>query len=265
MQVKDWLGWHDGYDNPASSLARRLQVVRRQLHRALDEVDATRPRLLSLCAGDGRDVISVLAARPAQPQVAAILIESDPTLAARAQKAASDAGLSCVQVRCGDAGALASFSDFLPVDVLMLCGIFGNIEHSQVKTAVDAIPALVGADGFVIWTRGAPEPDRRLEIRRWFMSAGLAEVAFEGAPEPYGVGTNRQPHVRHCLPSSRPRTVCSPSSRRPITASATSCSDALECRLNGDVLRRSRPPGGRAAGSAVRRIGSPTASPRADP
>lgn len=190
--MKDWLAWHEAYDDPASSLARRLEVVRRHLGQALDEVAATNPMLLSLCAGDGRDVISVLAARAAQPEVAAILIESDPTLARRASEAAADAGLGSVQVRRRDAGALASFSDVVPVDVLMLCGVFGNLEPTAVKAVVDAIPWLVSFGGFVIWTRGGSEPDRRPEIRRWFRSAGLEEVAFEGAPEPYGVGINRQ-------------------------------------------------------------------------
>lgn len=190
--MKDWLAWHEAYDDPASSLARRLEVVRRQFAQALDEVAATNPVLLSLCAGDGRDVISTLAARAAQSQVTAILIESDPTLALRARQAAADAGLNSVQVRCRDAGALASFSDVVPVDVLMLCGVLGNIEHSAVKAVVDAIPWLVSFGGFVIWTRGGSEPDRRPEIRGWFRSAGLEEVAFEGAPESYGVGLNRQ-------------------------------------------------------------------------
>lgn len=190
--MRDWIGWHQAYSDPDSSLARRLEVVRRRVSQALDEVTATKPVLLSLCAGDGRDVISVLSARAAQPQVAAVLIESDTTLSHRARKAAAEAGLSSLQVRCGDAGDLASFSDVLPVDVLMLCGIFGNIEHSAVKSVVDAIPQLLSSGGYVIWTRGGSEPDRRPEIRRWFSSAGLEEVAFEGAPEPYGVGMNRQ-------------------------------------------------------------------------
>jgi hypothetical protein len=85
----------------------------------------------------------------------------------------------------------------------MLCGIFGNIEHSAVKSVVDAVPRLVSSGGFVIWTRGGSEPDRRPEIRRWFSSAGLEEVAFEGAPEPYGVGMNRQRRAPALLPAAR--------------------------------------------------------------
>lgn len=61
--VRDWLGWHDAHDDPASSLARRLEVVKCRLGQALDSLTTTRPELLSLCSGDGRDVIAVLAGR----------------------------------------------------------------------------------------------------------------------------------------------------------------------------------------------------------
>lgn len=100
----------------------------------------TTTRLLSLCAGDGRDVIRVLAGRVSSPSVAAVLIDSDPTLAARATAAARDAGLGSVQVRCADAGDVGSFADVVPVDVLMVCGIFGNIDHAAIKNMIEAIP-----------------------------------------------------------------------------------------------------------------------------
>lgn len=206
VRVTDWLSWHQAYDDPGSSLARRLEVVRRRLSQALDGLSAAEPLLLSLCAGDGRDVVGVLAARAPRCQVTAVLIERDATLACRASAAAARTGLSSVQVRCGDAGDPASFSGVLPVDVLMLCGIFGNIEHAAVKRLIKVIPRLLRLGGYVIWTRGASEPDRRPEIRQWFRSAGLEEVAFDGGPEPYGVGMNQQrgqPVLAHEVLSDR--------------------------------------------------------------
>jgi len=78
---RDWHEWHRKYDDAASSLSRRLAEVRRQLGADLDARAAAGQRsvrLLSLCAGDGRDTIPVLAARPGL-DVDACLVELDPT------------------------------------------------------------------------------------------------------------------------------------------------------------------------------------------
>lgn len=179
--MKDWLAWHEAYDDPSSSLVRRLEVVRRRLGMVLDA--AGEPRLLlSLCAGDARDVIPVLAARAAWSSVSAVLVELDEELSRRAMEAATSSGLETVEVRCADAGNPASFADVLPVDVLLLCGIFGNIDHQGVNDVIDAVPQMLVEGGFVIWTRGGSYPDRRPEVRSWFRTAGLAEVSFDGAP-----------------------------------------------------------------------------------
>jgi Putative methyltransferase len=181
---------------PGSELSHRLQLVVDRLSEALDSLPSGSPNrpgspeLLSLCAGEGRDVISVLRTRPAR-QVRAVLVESNPVLAERAHRAAVDAGLSGVEVRCGDAGDLRSFWDLVPVDVLLLCGIFGNVEPSSVQHVVEVVPSIVSPGGYVIWTRGGSDPDRRPVIRQWFESAGMEELAFDGAPAGYGVGLNR--------------------------------------------------------------------------
>ncbi len=106
---------------------------------------------------------------------------------------AAAAGLPRVEVRGGDAGDPQVFADFGPADLLLLCGIFGNIDTRDVKRTVRAVPALLAPGGRVIWTRGGGRPDLRPRIRQWFDRAGLAEVSYQGAPERYGVGVNRQP------------------------------------------------------------------------
>ena len=202
--VKDWRSWHEAYDDPASSLARRLQVVRRRLDEVLDMVASPAPRLLALCAGDARDVVPVLAARANRDQVDAVLVELDEGLATRAAGAADSAGLVRVVVRHADAGDPASFRDVLPVNVLMLCGIFGNVDHATVADITRAIPAMVYSGGYVIWTRGDGHPvDRRSEVRRLFIDAGMPEVSFVGEPEPFGVGVNLVTDHQGTLPAGR--------------------------------------------------------------
>lgn len=60
MVPRDRQAWHEGDEDPASSLPRHLETVRRLLARVLRE-QGDGPdgpvRLLSLCAGDGRDTL----------------------------------------------------------------------------------------------------------------------------------------------------------------------------------------------------------------
>lgn len=202
--VTDWKAWHDAYDEPGSSLAHRLDVVRRRLDEVLDMVPRPAPRILALCSGEARDVVPVLAGRADGAQVQATLIEFDVELASRAARAVKTAGLGKVVVRCADAGDPTSFTELLPVHVLMLCGIFGNVEHESVAELVRAVPTMVFQGGYVIWTRGGGPPvDHRPEVRRWFIEAGMPECSFDGEPEKYGVGVNHIITNRGLMPEGR--------------------------------------------------------------
>ncbi len=183
----DWVAWHRAYDSPNSSLSRRVAIVRQRLAEVLATTTATtETTVLSLCAGDGRDVLGVdLGAR----SVRAVLVELDAELARRALERA--AGSPWVEVRCADAADVATFSDVLPVDVLMMCGIFGNVDPLAVGGIIDRAAGLLRPGGTVIWTRGGGEPDRRPEVRSAFIERGFDELSFDGAPELFGVGVSR--------------------------------------------------------------------------
>jgi hypothetical protein len=201
--TRDWHEWHQQYDDPDSHLSWRLGEVRRQLGADLDAralAGQRSIRLLSLCAGDGRDTIPVLAARP-DLEVDACLVELDPELADAARASAADAGL-VVDVRTADAGSMRSIRDRLMGDVLMLCGIFGNISDGDIERCVAAARGLVRPGGTVIWTRGSRvgphDPgEQRGDPAEWvrglFISAGFEEVAFVAPQEAsYRVGVCRQ-------------------------------------------------------------------------
>lgn len=176
----DWIGWHEQYDNPDEPLAQRLAEVRRQIAAALDRAADGPIRLLSLCAGQGLDVLPVLATHPRGASVRGRLVELDPTLAAAA-RAAAPAG---IEVVCGDAGSTAAAAGVAPVDLLLLCGIFGNITDDDIATTVAAVPSLLAPGGTVIWTRYTEPPDLVPRIRGWFAEAGVCETGYRGAPEP---------------------------------------------------------------------------------
>ena len=197
---RDWHTWHEEYDDPTSSLSRRLAEVRSQLAGLLADCEGP-VRLLSLCSGDGRDTVPVLAA--SGREVDACLVELDPELAEAARRAAGEAGLD-VEVRTADAGAVATFEDRLPVDVLMLCGVFGNVADVDVVRTVAAARVMVATGGAVIWTRGHGVPgdptahtdDPAEWVRGRFEAVGFDEVAFVKPDDAsYRVGVERQRKV----------------------------------------------------------------------
>jgi hypothetical protein len=175
-----WTHWHDAYDDPDSPLSQRLLAVQQQIRLALDRVAPGPIRLLSLCAGQGRDVLPVLAAHPRGLGVTGRLVELDPDLCAVARSVAP----ASVEVVQGDAGTTSACLGAVPADVLLLCGIFGNIPDDDVARTVAAVPSLLAAGGTVVWTRGTRAPDLTPRVRSWFAEVGVAETAFVAAPTP---------------------------------------------------------------------------------
>lgn len=74
----DWNAWHDAFDEPDSALGRRLRAVKDRVRAGLDRCPPGPIRALSMCAGQGRDLIEVLATHPRRTDVMARLVELDP-------------------------------------------------------------------------------------------------------------------------------------------------------------------------------------------
>jgi hypothetical protein len=190
---KDWVRWHDQYADPESSLTQRLRFVRAHLADALSSAPPGPVGLVSLCAGQGHDVIGVLPGHQRRADVTAVLVEADPANAELARSSAAAAGLDGVEVREADAGQVANYADVLPADVLLLCGIFGNVPDDDIQHTAAAAASMCRPGGTVIWTRHRREPDLTPRIRGWFAEAGFDEVAFEAVPSTrlVGVGVGR--------------------------------------------------------------------------
>ena len=128
-------------------------------------------------------MLPVLATHDAGNRVRALLVEIDPRLAERARDAAAELGLSRVEVRTADAGITDPYLDFAPAQLVLTCGVFGNITRADVRGTLAALPGLLTPGGVVIWTRGRPEDaaDPSERIRTWFAAEGFTELAFTAA------------------------------------------------------------------------------------
>ena len=193
MSTRDYLEWHRPYDDPDSRLSHRLRAVQAQLAAALDH-HGDGARILSLCAGQGRDVIPVLAER-ADVGASAVLVELDSRNAAIAEASAHDAGLESVRIICADASSPDNYRDAMPADIVLACGIFGNISDDDIRTTVEHLPSLCADGADVLWTRGrSAEHDLTPKIRGWFRDAGFEEIAFAAPLDErlsFTVGTQR--------------------------------------------------------------------------
>lgn len=191
MAERDWLAWHDPYDDQSSSLSRRLGVVQGHLASALDRCAGGTIPILSMCAGQGRDLFGVLERHHRAPDVTARLVELDDRNVAIAAGRAAKLDSSHVEVVEGDAGFTDAYAGIAPATIVLACGVFGNISDSDIETTVTALPTLCSAGATVIWTRHRRSPDLTPTIRRWFAEAGFQEVAFEAlAGTSVGVGVH---------------------------------------------------------------------------
>lgn len=192
-RLRDYVRWHVQYDDPDSSLSKRLRCVQAEVAAVLDR--GTGPvRLISACAGDGRDVLGVLAGRADRHRVSGTFLEIDPVLVAAARARITELGLTGrLQVLQRDAGATDSYLDLEPADLVMVSGIMGNITPADIERLVHTTRTWAAPGATVIWTRGSQEPDLGPDIRRWFGEAGYVEIAcherIEGSP--MRVGVNR--------------------------------------------------------------------------
>jgi hypothetical protein len=189
---RDWAEWHQPYDDPYSLLSGRLRRVQDHFRVLLDRQPAGPVQVISLCAGQGRDVLGVLAEHPRRADVRARLVELDPRNVAWARRAATAAGLDGVEVIEADAGRADSYAGAVPAQIVVACGIFGNITDADIAATVAALPQLCAPGAGVIWTRHTRAPDVTPAVRGWFTAAGFAEEAYEApAATRQGIGRHR--------------------------------------------------------------------------
>jgi hypothetical protein len=186
--VSRWRDWHRAYDDRDSPLARRLTIVQRCIADALDTARPGGIRVISMCAGDGRDLLGVVDRHPRGGDVVGRLVELDPELARRARTEAP----ARIEVRCADASTTSAYEGAVPADLVLVCGVFGNVADDDIARTIHTLPSLCAPGAAVIWTRHRRPPDRTVLAREAFAAAGFSEVAFE-APDDFlfGVGVNR--------------------------------------------------------------------------
>jgi hypothetical protein len=191
MTAHDWHAWHEAYENPHSPLVRRLGMIQAQIRAMLDQAPTGPLRAISLCAGQGRDLIGVLASHPRGADVTARLVELEPRNAEFARRLAADAGLEGVEVITGDAALTSHYAPLVPAHLVVACGLFGNMTDADVKRTIGFCPQLCAAGGTVVWTRGRWAPDLLPRVCDWFEDLGFERIWVSPSDFPPGCGAHR--------------------------------------------------------------------------
>jgi hypothetical protein len=97
----------------------------------------------------------------------------------------------------GDAGLVDSWREVVPVDLLLLCGIFGNVPEHDIARTISALPGLCRPGATAIWTRHRRPPDMVPTVAGWFAAAGFEVTSLDDTPDGRGcVGVAVQPADR---------------------------------------------------------------------
>ena len=186
-ETLDWQAWHTAYDTD-SGLRRRLEIVQRHIRAVLDSHADSPLRVVSMCAGEARDLLGALDEH-SRRDITGRLVELDPELAARAQAHATALGLTELEVQVGDAADTSAYEGAVPADLVLVCGVFGNISDADIEKTVRALPMFASGNATVLWTRHHREPDMTVNIRRWLEESGFENTAYDPVPNSDTLGT----------------------------------------------------------------------------
>jgi hypothetical protein len=79
----------------------------------------------------------------------------------------------------------------VPADVVLLCGVFGNITDEDIERTIDFCSQLCRTGGTVIWTRHRGTPDRVPLVCEWFETRGFERRWLSERDAGFGVGVHR--------------------------------------------------------------------------
>jgi hypothetical protein len=191
---KDWYEWHDLY-NTEPKLQQRLDIVRQYIAYSLSASPDGAIRIVSVCAGDGRDLLGTLKNHPRAKDVSARLVELNSNLVERGSTTIESLGLAKqIEFINGDATLASNYIGAVPANIVIVCGVFGNLaDERELTRLLDNLSFLSKPGAFVIWTRGHSNGIPYSEnVRKILHVSGFEEVNFSlTATGDMGVGLHR--------------------------------------------------------------------------
>ena len=180
-------GWSDWPERAygRQRYQQRLETVQKHLAECLDIAPPGPLRIVSICAGDGRDVIGVLRSHARREDVTAWLVELSPESVAHGICQATSAGLeSRVTFLNEDATIYETYKNIAPADIVLACGVWGHVPPEGRMPFVRALASFCKPGGCMLWSRGVAKGMQHLRVvESLFSSPPWEKVALSFTPD----------------------------------------------------------------------------------
>jgi len=182
IRTDDWSDWHEEYDDPNSEIAARARGVQQLVTQVVTDCAPGPVTLVSICGGQGRELIGALGEHPRRDDVRGRLVELDPDNAEYARRSAEIAHVDGLEVVNGDASVASAYAGLDRLDLIVLSGFFGHVNDEDQARLIRFLRTLLRPDGAVVWTFFARAKRRTERLRAAFVAEDFEEVSYEVLP-----------------------------------------------------------------------------------
>ncbi|HEY6533814.1 MAG TPA: class I SAM-dependent methyltransferase family protein [Acidimicrobiales bacterium] len=180
--ISDWSNWHDEYENPDSELTHRSRLVQEQVAAAVDDQPPGPVTVVSMCGGQGRELIGALEGHDRRSDVQGRLVELDARNAAFARDWAQAVGLTGLEVREGDASASDNYDGLPRADLVIVSGVFGHLCPDDRRRVIAFLPEICRRGARVVITTYEVKPETTADLRAYFAECEFDETGWAVTP-----------------------------------------------------------------------------------
>ena len=182
QRVGEWNDWHDAYQDTTSELAGRMMAVRQHVAAIVADAPAGPVTVLSICGGQGRELIGALEDHPRKTDVRGRLVELDGDNTAFAARWSAEVGLTGLEIVTGDASLSAAYEGLAPIDLVVISGVFGHLSNDDRLHLIDFTRQLCHAGTGVVWTSHQSHDGPAEWLRRAFREREFEELEHAVVP-----------------------------------------------------------------------------------
>ncbi|SDD62498.1 hypothetical protein SAMN05444678_11772 [Sphingomonas sp. YR710] len=179
LRMADWSDWHDEYENEGSELNARKRAVQAQVVAVVDQCPPGPVTIVSICGGQGREVIGALEGHERRADVRGRIVELDTKNAAFARAWAQKVQLGNLEVLAGDASLAESYQGLAAVDLVVISGVFGHINNADRMRLIGFLRQICRKGACVVWTSVSWGDGKIESLRKHFLDNMFEEESFE--------------------------------------------------------------------------------------